>query len=34
MKNKLNIKNGLLGLDFLRQAKIILDLEELVMYTK
>ncbi len=26
--------NGLLGLDFLRQAKIILDLEELVMYEK
>ena len=26
--------NGLLGLDFLRQAGIVLDLEELVMYTK
>ncbi|OPJ61596.1 hypothetical protein CLCHR_23900 [Clostridium chromiireducens] len=26
--------NGLLGLDFLKEAKIILDLEELVMYTK
>ena len=26
--------NGLLGLDFLRQARIVLDLEELVMYTK
>ncbi|MBE6087353.1 MAG: hypothetical protein E7206_04735 [Clostridium beijerinckii] len=26
--------NGLLGLDFLREAKIILDLDELVMYTQ
>lgn len=26
--------NGLLGLDFLREANIVLDLEELVMYKK
>lgn len=26
--------NGLLGLDFLREAKIILDLDELVVYSK
>jgi hypothetical protein len=26
--------NGLLGLDFLKEAKIILGLEELVMYTQ
>lgn len=26
--------NGLLGLDFLRQAKIVLDIEDLVMYKK
>lgn len=26
--------NGLLGLDFLKEAKIVLDLSELVMYTK
>ena len=26
--------NGLLGLDFLKEAKIILDLADLVMYTK
>lgn len=26
--------NGLLGLDFLREARIIIDLVDLVMYTK
>ena len=34
MKIKIQVKNGLLGLDFLRDAGIVIDLVDLVMYTK